>query len=55
MSGLLKVMPLLAAAAILSLGAGAEPLPSDATYRPLPMQPLDVVRAIDEAEKPQVI
>jgi cytochrome c peroxidase len=55
MSGLLKVMPLLAAAAILSLGAGADPLPPDATYRPLPTQPLDVVKAIDEADKPQVM
>jgi cytochrome c peroxidase len=34
--------------------AFAESLPPDATYRPLPTQPLDVVKAIDEADKPQV-
>ena len=55
MSGLLKVIPPLAAVAILSLAALAEPLPPDATYRPLPTQPLDVVKAIDEADKPQVM
>ena len=33
----------------------ADPLPPDATYRPLPTQPLEVVRAIDEADKPQVM
>jgi cytochrome c peroxidase len=38
-----------------SLVAGAEPLPPDATYRPLPTMPLDAVRALDEADKPQVM
>ena len=33
----------------------AEPLPPDATYRPLPTLPLDAVRSIDEADKPQVM
>ena len=56
MSGLLKgIPPLAAGAAILSLAAVADPLPPDATYRPLPTQPLDVVKAIDEADKPQVM
>jgi cytochrome c peroxidase len=33
----------------------ADPLPPDATYRPLPTVPLDVVRKNDEAMKPQVL
>src|SRR5687768_18594757 len=32
----------------------ADPLPPDATYRPLPTLPLDVVRRNDEAAKPAV-
>jgi cytochrome c peroxidase len=36
----------------LALGQG---LPPDATYRPLPTQPLDVVRALDEAAKPEIM
>jgi hypothetical protein len=52
MSGLLKGIPPLAGVALCSLAAIAEPLPPGATYRPLPMQPLDVVKAIDEADKP---
>ena len=56
MSGLLKgIPPLAAVAAISSLAAVADPLPPDATYRPLPTQPLDVVKAMDEADKPQVM
>ncbi len=34
--------------------AAADPLPPSATYRPLPTLPLSVVKANDEAEKPQV-
>ena len=56
MSGLLKgIPPLAAVAAISSLAAVADPLPPDATYRPLPTQPLEAVKAIDEADKPQVM
>ncbi|MBV8095898.1 MAG: hypothetical protein JO110_22245 [Acetobacteraceae bacterium] len=39
---------------LLSLAGAADPLPPDATYRPLPL-PLDAVKANDEAEKPQVM
>src|ERR1044072_583612 len=35
--------------------ARADPLPPDATYRPLPTVPLDVVRRNDEAAKPAVM
>jgi cytochrome c peroxidase len=55
MSGLLKAFPALAAVALCSLAAAAQPLPPDATYRPLPTLPFDEVRAIDEAQKPQVM
>jgi cytochrome c peroxidase len=55
MSGLLKGIPPIAGLAILSLAALADPLPPDATYRPLPTQPLDVVKVMDEADKPQVM
>ena len=55
MSGMLKGIPPVAGLAILSFAAMADPLPPDATYRPLPTQPLEVVRAIDEADKPQVM
>ena len=37
-----------------SLAALAGPLPPDATYRPLPTQPFDQVKADDEAAKSQV-
>lgn len=33
----------------------ADPLPPDATYRPLPTLPLSAVKANEEAEKPQVM
>ena len=55
MWGLVKGVFPLAGVAFCSLVAFAESLPPDATYRPLPTQPLEVVRAIDEAEKPQVM
>ncbi len=38
-----------------SLGVSADPVPPDATYRPLPTQPLETVRKNDEAAKPQVM
>ncbi|MCL4183240.1 MAG: hypothetical protein KJ011_07310 [Burkholderiaceae bacterium] len=37
------------------LQAGADPLPADATYRPLPTQPFSAVRQDDEAQKPMVM
>ena len=55
MWGLVKGAFPLAGVAFCSLVAFAESLPPDATYRPLPTQPLEVVRAIDEADKPQVM
>ena len=33
----------------------ADPLPPDVTYRPLPTQPLSVVKAKDEAQKPSIM
>ena len=41
-------------AALLSLPAIGDPLPPDASFRPLPTQPLDTVKAADMAEKPGV-
>src|SRR3954469_9722385 len=38
-----------------SLAALSDPLPPDATYRPLPTLPLTAVKAADEAQKPQVM
>ncbi|MBV9128867.1 MAG: cytochrome B6 [Verrucomicrobia bacterium] len=38
-----------------AVSAFANPLPPDASYRPLPASPLDVVKADDEAQKPQVM
>src|SRR5215218_9651179 len=38
-----------------ALIASADPLPPDATYRPLPTVPLDVVRRNDEAAKQAVM
>ncbi len=48
------VLPL-AGLTFCSFVASAQPLPPDATYRPLPMQPFDVVREMDEAAKPEVM
>jgi cytochrome c peroxidase len=42
------------AALLMSAAALADPLPPDASYRPLPTVPLDVVRRNDEAAKPAV-
>jgi cytochrome c peroxidase len=37
------------------LVASADPLPPDASYRPLPTVPFDTAKAIDQAMKPQVM
>src|SRR5215813_12830718 len=39
----------------LSWAAFSDSLPPDASYRPLPTQPFSVVRAADEAQKPEVM
>jgi cytochrome c peroxidase len=50
---------ILACVTLMGLTAGggtlADPLPPDASYRPLPTLPLDVVRRNDEAAKPAVL
>ena len=46
---------LMLAVALVTLQASADPLPPDATYRPLPTVPPDVVRRNDEAAKPAVM
>ena len=51
---ILKIIVPLAGAAVLAVAALADTLPPDATYRSLPTLPLGLVRANDEAEKPQV-
>src|SRR3954468_1252621 len=38
-----------------SLAALSDPLPPDATYRPLPTLPFSAVKTADEAQKPQVM
>src|SRR5919205_347157 len=55
MSGLLRRIPPVAAVALCSFAALTDPLPPDATYRPLPTLPFAAVRANDEAQKPQVM
>ncbi len=55
MSGLLRTIPPLIGTIFCGFAAVADPLPSDATYRPLPTMPFEAVKAIDEAEKPQVM
>src|SRR5436853_3051325 len=50
--------PLAAGALVLSLAAlsaSSDPLPPDATYRPLPTLPLSEVMQLDEAMKPDVM
>src|SRR4051812_17544672 len=37
------------------IAVAADPLPPDATYRPLPTRPFSSVKADDEAQKPQVM
>jgi cytochrome c peroxidase len=46
---------LLTGIALAAFHAHADPLPTDASYRPLPTQPFEVVKANDEAQKPQVM
>jgi cytochrome c peroxidase len=53
-SSLRLALPL-AVSALCLFAASADPLPPDATYRPLPSLPLDAVKANDEAQKPQVM
>ncbi len=55
MSGFLRGIPPVAGAILCSLAALADPLPPDATYRPLPTLPFEAVKANDEAAKPQVM
>ena len=55
MSKYLKIGLPLAGAALIAAAALADPLPPDATYRPLPTLPFDAVKALDEAQKPQVM
>ena len=54
--GILKRLPPVAAVVMLGVVAqAADPLPPDASFRPLPTQPLSQVKADDEAQKPQVM
>jgi cytochrome c peroxidase len=51
---------LIASLAVLAIAGsavvvGSDPLPPDMTYRPLPTMPLSQAKAIDEAQKPQVM
>jgi len=55
MSKYLEIGLSLAGAALIAAAALADPLPPDATYRPLPTLPFDAVKALDEAQKPQVM
>jgi cytochrome c peroxidase len=55
MSRSLRGTLLVTGAVLGSLAALSDPLPPDATYRPLPTLPLSAVRANDEAQKPQVM
>ena len=50
-----SIAALSAMLALLSLRAGADPLPPSATYRNLPSLPFDTVKANDEAMKAQVL
>ncbi len=51
-----KVRTTLALALLMTAGAAtSDPLPPDATYRPLPTAPLDAVIKSDQAAKPQVM
>ena len=55
MSGLLRKIAPIAGVMLCSVAAQTDPLPPDATYRPLPTIPFAAVRANDEAQKPQVM
>ena len=54
MSKLFWLAPAIALGAA-SIAAGADPLPPDTTYRPLPTLPFSAVRRADEAQKPKVM
>lgn len=43
------------ALAVVAIAAEPDPLPADATYRPLPTMPFSQVKEMDEAQKPQVM
>lgn len=55
MSRFLELAFLFAGTVCCALPAIADPLPPDASYRPLPAVPLDEVKANDEAQKPEVM
>lgn len=56
MPGLLRRIPPVAAVFLCGMTVqAADPLPPDASYRPLPTLPLSQVRANDEAQKPGVM
>ena len=57
MLALPRIAPVLALTALVAEMAVvlADPLPADATYRPLPTRPFSAVKADDEAQKPQVM
>jgi cytochrome c peroxidase len=52
---LMRIKVAVAVAAFSSAFSSADPLPPDATYRPLPTVPPEVVRRNDEAAKPAVL
>src|SRR5688572_313030 len=54
MKSLVTVITLIVGTGI-AVVAGADALPPDATYRPLPTAPLDAVIKTDQAAKPQVM
>src|SRR3954452_13678035 len=54
MARLRKLIPPVAAL-LIALPAVGDQLPPDASYRPLPTEPLTTVRAADEAAKPAVM
>jgi cytochrome c peroxidase len=51
----LKILLWLSGTTLVAITALADPLPPDATYRPLPTLPLSLVKANDEAQKPMVM
>src|SRR3954447_763088 len=55
MSRLLRGTSAIGALLLCSLTASSDPLPPSTTYRPLPTLPPSEVKAMDEAQKPQVV
>jgi cytochrome c peroxidase len=55
MAKYLKIALPFTGAVLIAVAALADPLPPDATYRPLPTLPFDVVKALDEAQKAEVM